>query len=250
MSDFSLKLTANALGKSLENLSASIEKELNQAISDLANASYASLISQVQSMSMNPKNRQDYLKGLQFQKLGENEYLIYLEGTQPNKLEDGFPPYDMRKELLKSEKVVKIGSRAGEKWVREAKDGHKYAAVPFEHKPHSAKSNDLASEIKNLLATNRQGSFQPIMETFKDDFGKPLSGKVAKAETNLWGLAGLTKYQSVSDKGKVTSTYMTYRIISENSSGWQHPGFEGYNLFEEAERTVQAELENIIKTLL
>lgn len=254
MSDLSIKLTAEKLGKSLKNVSSRVEQEMQDAVKNLANAAYASMVTQVQNMGMDPKNRQDYLRGLQFTQIGDNAYMIHLEGDWANKLEDGFPSYSLKEVLLRSQKRVEVGSRAGQKWVREAKDGHKYASVPFEHKPYAAKAGDLAAEIKKMNALNRQGQKQRITKTFKDDFGKPIIGKVATAifeeGTTPENLKGLTKYQYVSDKGKVSSIYMTFRVVSENSTGWINPGFSGYQLFEQAEREIEKELENIVKTLL
>lgn len=256
MADISLKLTAEKLGKSLENISVSVEEELNQAVKNLAEGAYSAMISQIQSMSLNPKNRQDYLRGLKFRDLGNDSYLIYLDGDWANKLEDGFSAYDMKETLLSSEKTVKVGKRAGEKWVRRSKKGKKYAAVPFEHKPHSKDkggSGDLQSEIKSLMAKGINGQVQSILETFKTPDGKPLSGKVASvsaADVKNPNLANLTKYQYVGKSGKVSSVYMTYRMIHEDSSGWMHKGFSGYNIFSEAEKWVEKELEHIVKTLL
>lgn len=253
MSDISVKLIADKLGKSLEDASSRVEQEIQSAVRNLANTAYSAMIQQVQNMSMDPKNRQDYLRGLQFTQIGDNEYMIHLEGDWANKLEDGFESYDMKEVLLRSQKKVSVGPRAGQDWVRKNKEGKKYAAVPFEHKPYAAKAGDLASEIKKLNAFNRQGQTQKITQTFKDDFGRPIAGKVATAimeEGTPKNLQGLTKYQHVSEKGRVSSIYMTFRFISENSTGWQHPGFSGYHLFEDAEKQIEQEIENILRTLL
>jgi hypothetical protein len=106
---------------------------------------------------------------------------------------------------------------------------------------------------------------QSITKTFEDISGKPIAGKVATAsEADIdmaamahergdakWkNLEGLTKYQHVSDSGKVSSIYMTYRMVGEDSKGWVHPGHKGYQLFKEAEEYVNAELKNILKTIL
>lgn len=252
MSDLSIRLTAEKLGKSIENASKEVESQIKQAVENLANAAYSGIIANVQNMSMDPKNRQDYLRGLKFQELGNDQYMIYLDGEWANKLEDGFSSYSIKEKLLRSEKVVSVGKRAGEKWVRTSKEGKKYAAVPFEHKPYAAKSGDLASEIKKLHAFNRQGERQKITETFRDDFGKPIVGKVATAisDGTPKNLQGLTKYQYVGEKGKVSSIYTTYRIVHEESGGWVHPGHSGYHFFEEAEKIIEEELENIVKALL
>jgi hypothetical protein len=145
-----------------------------------------------------------------------------------------------------------VGSRAGEKWVRQGKNG-RYAAVPFEKKPFSGeKSGNLAQDIKKLVAKNRQGKEQKLTKTFKDEFGNPLAGKVARVGEvrENPSLSGLTKFQYVNPSGRVSSVYMTFRTVSDKSSGWQHPGFEGYNLFKQVEEYVESELENIVNTLL
>ena len=173
-----------------------------------------------------------------------------------NKFEDGFPAYDMKSQLLSSDKTVKVGKRAGEKWVRTNKDGKKYAAVPFSHKPFSkeisAGAGGLAGMLKKQKVMNRSGEEQPFTKIFNDLDGNPLSGKVATLGSDMDSpnLNNMVKYQHVSDKGSVSSVYMTYRMISESSSGWQHPGFKGYGIFDKMEKQIQDELENIIKNLL
>lgn len=253
MSDISFKIRAEALGKDIENLAPRVEEEINQAVKNLAHAAYTAMTAKIQQMSMNEKNRKDYLRALQFSDLGDDAYLIHLDGEWANKLEQGFGPYSIRDVLLKSTKNVAVGSRAGQPWVRTAKDGHKWAVVPFEHKPHAGKTGDLASDIKNLMAKGKNGAVQPLSQTFKDAEGKPMSGKVAtvsKADAPNANLAGLTKYQYVHPSGKVSSVYMTFRAVSEKGKDWIHPGHKGYQLFKEAQEFVEKEMDNIIQTLL
>jgi len=252
--DIEVKLIAEELGKSLKNIAPQVQAELEQAVGNLANAAYAAMVAKVQGMSLDPKNRQAYLKALKFENLGDATWLIYLDGEWAQKLEEGFGAYSIKDQLLKSTKTVEVGSRSGQPWVRKSKKGSKYAAVPFEHKPFSGEkmAGNLADDISKILVKNRMGEDQPITKIFKDLEGKPIAGKVAvggEHPTNP-NLTGLTKYQSVSDSGKVSSIYMTYRMVSENSTGWTHPGHGGYQLFKEAEEYVQTELKNILNTLL
>lgn len=252
MSDISLKLTAEKLGKDLEDISGRVEEELNQAVRDLSQAAYASMVAQIQQTKMDPNNRADLLRGLKFDDLGDNSYLIYLEGNWANMLEGGFPPYDMKQTLLSSNKRVAVGQRAGEPWVRTSKQGKKYAAVPFDVKKTSAgMSGDLSADLKQMFAKNRQGKEQRLTKVFKDELGNPLSGKVATAshESNPF-LQRVAKFQKVYESGRTSSIYMTWRMVHEDSPGWQHPGFEGHNFFEETERQIESELENILQTLL
>jgi len=253
MADISFKLRAEALGKEIENLAPMVENEINQAVKNLAHAAYTAMTAKIQSMSMSESNRKDYLKALNFTDLGDDAYLISLDGAWADKLEKGFGSYSIRSVLLKSTKTVQVGKRAGEPWVQTGKKGQKYAHVPFEHKPHANPSGDLAKDIKGLIALGVNGKVQPIGEVFKNADGKAINGKVASvnpADTDVANLKGLTKYQYVHKSGRVSSVYMTFRTVSENGKDWIHPGHKGYQLFKEAEEYVEKEMDNIIKTLL
>lgn len=253
MADISFKMRAEALGKTLENLAPQIEEEINQAVKNLAHAAYTAMTAKIQSMSISDKSRKDYLKGLKFEDLGDDAYLIVLDGEWANKLEQGYGSYSIRDALLKSKKIVGVGSRSGEPWVRTSKEGHKYAAVPFEHKPHANPTGDLGRDIKNLMAKGTNGQVQSLDKIFKNADGKAINGKVATvsaSDTTNPNLAGLTKYQHVHPSGKVSSVYMTYRMVSENGKDWVHPGSSGYQLFKEAQDYVEKEMDNIIKTLI
>lgn len=252
MADISFKIRAEELGKTLENLAPQVEEEINSAVKNLAHAAYVSMTAKVQSMSMSAGSRKDYLSGLKFEELGENSYLIVLEGDWANKLEKGYGSYSIRDVLLKSKKIVGVGKRAGEPWVRTAKDGHKWAVVPFEHKPHTG-SGDLAADMKKMMAKGVNGQVQSIDKIFKNAEGNAINGKVASVaagDATNPNLAGLTKYQHVHPSGKVSSVYMTYRAVSENGKDWVHPGSSGFQLFKEAQDFVESEMDNIIKTLL
>ena len=254
--EFDIELMALELGKSLEDIIPRVEAELYAAVDGLANAAYSSMVAQIQARSMDPKNRQDYLKGLKINKLGEGSWLITLEGSWANDLEEGLEPYDMKAKLLSSQKTVSVGKRAGQKWVRTNKDGGRFAAVPFSHKPYSKEKSEgaggLADILKKQQVMNRSGAAQPFTSIFKDIGGKAITGKVATlGKMENPNLSNMVKMQHVSKSGSVSSVYMTYRMISDNSSAdWKHPGTKGINLFDKMEKEIQKELENIIKNLL
>ena len=255
MADFSVSLRAKELGKSLENLSDDLVSELEAAIGNMANMAFASI--QAFAQTDLHSTRQDYLKGLHFDKLGKNSYLIWLEGDWPNALEEGFSGYDLKDWMLRSEKVVGIGPRTGEKWVQQGKKGN-FAHVPFQKQPFSkvAVSQDMNEAIRKLTAINRQGLEQKFTKMFKDASGNPLEGRVASVSKveGFPELAGITKYQykSTNESGKDTfqSHYMVFRTISEGSGGWQHPGYKGLKAFEDAEKWIDTELDNIINSIV
>lgn len=260
---FSIKDSLEKLKKSLDNVGTHIESEINQSIKDAAYSAYATIVAKAQAELHG--TRQDYLKGLDFQELGEEGFLITLDGDWANKLEDGYASYDLRDKMLASNKIVGVGKRSGQPWVQHAKpktsqemeggQGHKFAHVPFERKPFSKQgSSNLADGIKQMQAQNMAGKMQKITSLFKDIDGNPLEGKVAIAKSDNPLLDGLVKYQKTytNEAGKKTtqSIYVNYRTVSEAGKPWIHPGFKGLKAFEEAEKQLMVQIDNIIKTLV
>lgn len=253
-----LEVRAQELGLQFDRLSEEAEAQMKAAIGDLAHAAHAMVVAKAQAELHT--TRQDYLKGLTFEKLDEDSYLISLDGDYQNKLEEGYPPFDMKPGMLASKKIVRVGRRSGLPWVQKSEeDGHRYAYVPLERKPFSKapKGRDMADAIKQLSAYNRQGRMQKITQLFKDPSGKALQGMVAVAkDTGIKDLEGLVKYQRTyktqTGKEKTESIYINYRVVSEavGAEAWRHPGFPGVKAFEDAERFVETELDNILRHFL
>lgn len=253
-----LEVRAEELGLQMDKLAEESEYQMKQAIGDIANAAHAMIIAKAQAELHT--TRLDYLKHLTFERLDEDTYLINLDGDYANKLEAGYAAFDMKPGMLASKKIVEVGSRAGKPWVQKAEDGHRYAYVPLERQPFSKapQARDMADAIKQLTAFNREGREQKITKLFKDPNGKVLEGAVAVARnTGIKDLEGLVKYQKTytnEKTGKQTtqSIYINYRVVSEaaGSAEWKHPGFPGLKAFEDAERFVETEIDNILKHFL
>jgi len=253
VSDINIKFKADKLGKDLENLADNVQRELNDAIQNTANAAFATIIAKAQT-DLN-STRADYLKGVQFDQVSDSTYIISLEGDWANALEQGFAAFDMRDMLLKSRKTVGVGSRAGLPWVQESKEGNKFAHVPFTRNMKAPKDSNLADSIKKLTALNSQGKRQKFTKLFKDDFGNPQQGKVAVSESDDPTLDRIAKFQrTVSDLERGTSRtysiYMNWKTISEGGKPWMHKGYEGLRAFDDAEEMVEQEIDNILNILL
>ncbi len=264
--EFNIEIRAEELGLNLQKLSGELENALKQAISDVADATYANIVAKAQAQLNG--TRADYLAGLSKQQIGEDSYLISLDTDWSNMIEKGWSGEEMKKRMLSSSRIVQQGSRAGQPWVRTAKDGHKYAAVPFEHQPSSkAIGSDLASAIKGLKANNSSGAKQSITKIFRDINGNAIdsgSGKnstpVARVTDNSGlppelasKIGGMVKYQRVTKNEKtgkevVQSIYHTYRVISEAGKTWK--GYKGLKAFDDAEAFVSEQIDNILKSFL
>lgn len=245
MLKISSKEAQKKIEEALKDKSAKVEAVLDQAIKDLAHSAYATI--QAKAQKELSSTRQDYLKGLSFEKLGDNSYMISLEGDWAAALEDGFASFDITEKMLASSKKVGVGARSGEPWVQTNKQGKKFAHVPLS--PERPKGSSLSESLKGVTAMNYRGIQQEITRIFKDDKGNVLQGKVAYADEE-----GITKYQkSYQDKkGKMRtqSVYIAYRTVSENGKRWMHPGYKGLKAFEDAERQLLKNLDQIIKQAL
>ena len=138
MADFSIKIKAEELGKTLDGIGEQLERELEGAVADLAHGAYAKIAADAQAGINSSDSRQQYLKGLEIVELGPSSYLVTLQGEEANRLEEGYDGFSIKDALLRSKKIVQLGKRSGEPWVRTNKEtGSKYAHVPIQLRPSS-----------------------------------------------------------------------------------------------------------------
>lgn len=247
--NFDIEFRMGLFGKSLATMGEELKAQFEDDIRNLAESAYGMAIAKAQAELSG--TRSQYLKDLKLKALGDGSYMIYLEGSS-NYIEDGWERFDMKPGMLKSNKK----GANGEPWVKTAKDGHKYASVPFHRSPSTKepKGKDIASAIKNMYAQNRvTGKTQKINKIFTDEQGYALQGKVAVGMSDNPILDGLTKYQknvtSRNGEQKTQSVYVNFRIVSELQGGdkFIHPGYEGLHAFAEMEEWIDSQLDNIIK---
>ena len=246
---FKLNIDTKEFIVELDNFSKELQSVLNDSIAAIAESTYTELVNRVKNSNISNNLKETYFQGLNIHKVEKNSYIIEIESNAAEKVEEGSPSYNMRDVLLNSKKLVSSGSRSGSPWVRVSKKGNRYAAVPFSHSISAKGITDLASAIKKLNATSKQGIKQRITKLFKDpSSGQPLLGKVATVtNTDIPNLAGLTKYQ-YKIGNQVKSFYFTFRTISDGSiSGWIHRGTGGVNAFKNIEDYVEKQFEEIIK---
>lgn len=246
---FKLNIDTSEFIVELDNFSKDLQSALTDSVSLVAEATYNELANRVKSANISNSLKDVYLNSLNVHKVEKNSYIIEIQGNEAERVEAGSPAYNMRDVLLNSKKLVSSGSRAGRPWVRTSKKGNKYAAVPFAHKISAKGVTDLASAIKKLEATSRQGIKQRISKIYRDvNSGEPLQGKVASVtNTNIQNLMGLTKYQYKVGK-QIKSFYFTFRTISDGvSSGWMHRGTGGVHAFRDIESFIESQFEEIIK---
>lgn len=269
MSIISIESTLQNLDRTIDGMEDQVLEMAAQAVQLIAKQAHQFIGNEVKAMqNASPDNRKAYDQALDLSETGENTWTISLQSDWANQLESGFQPAG-RDQLLASKKMVSVGSRAGKPWVQITKEGtkgrgasktivpgHKFAHVPFDHKPYSGETfrggGDLAKDLAKIKVLNQAtGEMQPFTKTFADNEGRNLIGKVAQlAEVPGWGknLNNLNKYQEPY-ANTTQSVYLTFRTVSENSKGWNPRYFGGYQVFPKAEKWAQEQVNEVVKAM-
>lgn len=238
MSTISIKIRAEELGKSIDNIADGVEQALQNAVSQLATAAYSEAI-RLANQRLH-QTKQDYINSLEFTKLDDNVYAITLKGQSANATEDGYSGFDMKPGLLSGPKA-KI-----------AQDGTRFNTIPLRTEPYSqAPASDKVKNMRDAVRTliGERGLDKIIKDP---STGIAKQGIVARVyDTGVKDMEGLVKVQR--NYGKSTSSYyMTFRTVSDRSSAnsWKHPGYSGAHIFPDVEHYIEEQLDQILRTLL
>lgn len=144
---------------------------------------------------------------------------VYLEGDWANKLEHGFPSYDMKPVFQRSSKK-KVSEQSGQ-W---------YMHVPFRH--------------TTPAATGRQGS-RMTNSIYRQARKLPQWGRISATGTKYDGMQKVPESSTSS-----RSAYMTWRTVSENSNptSFVHPGFNGVHIAKDLEPQIEDTFSKLFKS--
>jgi len=252
---FSVKKSLAKLNKDLSDIPTRLTAEINDQVKSIATAAFGNI--QAKAQSKLNTTRQEYLAGLKFEEVSPHSFMISLEGDWANAIEGGYGGYDMSIRMLASKALVSAGKRAGMPWVQTSKPRkdeppHKFAHVPFPQNPNAAPTgSDMGTAIKAIRTENAAGRLQKITSIFKDAEGNAMQGEVARVKQPDKS-PDLIKYQNPSQTspGKIHSIYMRYRTVSAIGKPWMHPAYTGLKAFEDAEREIEANLDQLVKSLI
>jgi hypothetical protein len=199
-----------------------------------------------------------FRKGLSMKQEDSGVWLIHLE-DEAGWIEEGVPAHSMLPDLLNSPKA------------KTAADGSKYMVIPFANTAGKTGATQTTAAQQDLVGAIKQQLKQqkiPFSKIEKDDQGRPILGRVHKLNLKTpnkpreaqpghgkqgmgWGktgspmvgatgipfLEGAGVYQSLSSKGGVERSVMTFRVASSKHAGqgrWEHPGLEPANILADA----------------
>lgn len=131
-----------------------------------------------------------------------------------NMMEKGMQPFSIKEGLLASKRAKK------------SNDGITYIIVPF--------------RWRTPAKTKKSSQFVGVMPS---DVYAIVKGGVQLKGSQYGHMAGLVKFEKAHQ-----STYFTFRVCSEKSQGWQHPGKDATPVYEKVLRKVDAMIKQAIET--
>lgn len=154
-------------------------------------------------------------------------------GLDPNALELGSGPWDMKPKLLKGAAYKDINIRHGHP---ESKGGH-FKPIP---------KDIFAGMIANIKQAGgkRSGGVAGVMGPPLERVGGPPQGKPAGPNTHKTSIySGMLKMGAQYEKAKGTQ-YVTIRRVSakSDSKSWIHPGWKPMLLFDRVQPALEKEL--------
>jgi hypothetical protein len=242
---------------SIGEIKEDLEKATNKALKDLAVATHAHIVEQVQSKLRS--TREKYLNALSFTQVQDDVWVINLD-AKAMWIEEGIEP--------NTEMIDALLNGSGGKGTKTAKDGSRYRVIPFQHNTKPTSSTTAQNSLIDTIKSTFKNQNIPYGKIEKDAAGKPKTGllhsvdienkpiktanvpgqgkggigSVMQGATGVPILKGIKVYQKevqdkATGKSKVVKSIMTFRVVSSKHKGtgrWMHPGLLPKHFFEEA----------------
>lgn len=226
---------------------------LSEAVKLVVIQAAENLAAAVQGAKLWSREKDAYVASIKTEMTGAYSGRVWADYKYADEIETGRPAYDQKQMLNTSLKV------------RQGKKG-RYLIIPFRHNTPGALAPSMPEHVYRL-ASALDASAVTGMTTRQSGTGawdvKTRQPLVVPQRTYSWGgrlppgsmgpnsrrksdrFAGMVRFESTNKAGVRYSEYMTFRVMSENSSGWIRPAQPGLNLAATVARELQPVAEAI-----
>lgn len=169
-------------------------------------------------------SRMDYLMGLSSVKMeGSTKGRIDLVGAFPIMTETGYSGFDIKDGFKNSPK-------------RKKKKNGWYLTIPYRHYTNSSSPTGMPPEI--MKNAKKLGDRETLKEALVRELGFEPQTSFTGYKWKNSKYDNLQRIIKTYPSGKVHSTYMTFRRVSNNTDpkAWQHPGYRGLKAMDTIER--------------
>jgi len=268
MSNLSYKIGVD-LGSQL-NLSAGIRARLlplvNQAVNGIAQATAARWVEAVQRAKLWSGEKDAYAKTITYKMTGDFTAVVSSDYKFVQDIETGRPPRDLKRMLDTSSKV------------RRTRDGARFLVIPFRHNTPGSSGGMPAAvhglaggmskssvtgmgqrEVGQTVRLSPRAGMTPTKGT--PFLSSPSTKQAAMTASRTYQLgdrltksamkqagvgaadrkryAGMVRMETSTPGGAKSSSYLTFRIMSEKSKGWIIPAQPGQNIAEGVAKEMQ-----------
>lgn len=272
MANFSISVELSDLSVIRRIIDQTVFPLVNQAVHAVAQQTAANWIQAVGEAKLWAGEKDAYRASIKFTMTGSMSAVVESDYKYAEEIENGRPPRDLKKMLNTSMKV------------RRTKDGTRFLVIPLRHKvanmpPHvyqeaksltasaiigqsTRRAGELTSAALGIgmvpMSEKRQrrNPFAKSTDTHKDVMvnkniyswgGRMVAGMLGpnpKGKVDRY--AGMVRFDT-STPGAKRSTYLTFRIMSEKSTGWIIPAQPGQHIAQKVAEDMQPLAEKVIQ---
>lgn len=228
---------------------------LSQTVRAIAQQTAADWQKEVHQAKLWSAERDAYAKSIDWKMTGDFSAVIEADYDKAGEIEEGRPPRDLKRMLDTSSKV------------RRTEDGRRFLVIPMRHNMAKLQGAGLYDMAKGLSASSIVGQSErlsgevtklsPGLGMSKSGHQTPFlsnpktkSASTAKQNAYAWGqrlsnaamrqagvdkgtrkwAQGMYRFDTSTPGGGASSTYLTFRIMIEGSTGWVVPAQPGLHL--------------------
>jgi hypothetical protein len=206
--------------------------QLHAAVLEMAVQARADWVTAVQHAKLWQGERDNYAASIQVEQTGPFAARVWSEYKYAEDIETGRPAYDQKVMLRTSTKT-----RMGKKGL--------YLIIPFEHSMKSMpaavyrSAKALAPSIVTGKGTRVSASGHTVAQRSYLWGGRLKAGSVPQMRREH---AGMVRF-NVSTPGAPRSSYLTFRVMSEHSTGWIIPPQPGQHIVEKVVEALRPKAE-------
>lgn len=245
MAEFRIKVDLSEIIAAKDIIAVEIFPLLNQAVRAVTEQTSIDWTESVERTKLWRGEKDSYKAAIQWKMINNFEALVWTDYKYAEEIETGRPQKDLKRMLNTSLKV------------RISKKGSRYLIVPFQHNtPGSnatgrAMPQEIYAMAKNLAPSSITGHAQRLSGTGAYDI-KSRKRLTVNRNTYKWGdrletdnnrYSGMVRFDTGSS-GSRHSTYLTFRVMSEKSSGWIVPAKPGLFLAKAVAEAMQPKAES------
>jgi hypothetical protein len=245
MAEFKIKVDLSDVISAKDIITAEIFPLLNQAVRMVAEQTSINWTESVERAKLWRGEKDAYKATIQWQMVSNFEALVWADYKYAEEIETGRPQKDLKRMLNTSLKV------------RISKKGNRYLIIPFQHNTPGSNAtgqtmpNEIYDLAKNLSPSSITGQGRQLSGTGAYDI-KTRKRLTVNQNSYKWGerLAtdhgrynGMVRFDT-SGGGPRRSSYLTFRVMSEKSSGWIVPAKPGLFLAKAVAEAMQPKAES------